>query len=89
MKGHRMNQEQSKVFHEIYKNDTMMANINENIEENKKNKDNLTTELSNAKSIDDIKSITNSIEDIDNKIKQMESRLKECMNNNEELNKTL
>lgn len=81
MKGHRENQDRAKVFHEMRKNEKIMDNINDNLGEKNKNKDELTSKLSNAQSMAEVKTITNSIDSIDDQIKKMTERLEECRSN--------
>lgn len=81
MKGHRENQERAKVFHEMRKNEKIMDNINDNLGEKNKNKDELASKLSNAQNMDEVTTLTNSIESIDDQIKKMTERLEECRAN--------
>jgi len=89
MNGHKNNQEQANIFHELRKTEKMADNINDNLSENNKNKEDLLQQLSNAKTVEDVTLLTNSIDDIDNKIQRMESRLKECKENEEQLKKKI
>ena len=89
MNGHKENQEQAKIFHELRKSEKMVDNINDNLKENNKNKEDLVQQLSNAKTVEDVTLLTNSIDDIDKKIQQMEIRLKECKDNEEQLRKSI
>jgi seryl-tRNA synthetase len=77
MKGYRENQEKSKLFHEHRKNEKMMENINDNIKNQEKNKEEITKKISKAKSIDEVKTLTASLDNIDEQMKRFEERLKE------------
>ena len=85
MKGYRANQEKAKLFYEHNKNEKMIDNINDNIGEQEKNKKELTKKLSKAKSIDEVKTLTSSLENIDSQVKKLEERLKGLMENQSEL----
>jgi seryl-tRNA synthetase len=77
MKGYRENQEKSRLFHEHRKNEKMMDNINDNIANQEKNKEEITNKLSKAKSIDEVKTLTASLDNIDTQLKRLEERLKD------------
>lgn len=85
MKGYHANQEKAKLFYEHNKNEKMIDNINDNIGEQEKNKNELTKKLSKAKSIDEVKTLTSSLENIDTQVKKLEERLKGLMENQSEL----
>jgi chromosome segregation ATPase len=85
MKGYHANQEKAKLFYEHNKNEKMINNINDNLSEQAKNKKELTNKLSKAKSIDEVKLLTSSLENIDNQINKFEERLKGLMSNQDEL----
>ena len=85
MKGYYANQEKAKLFYEHNKNEKMINNINDNLGEQEKNKKELTQKLSKAKSIDEVKTLTSSIENIDTQVKKLEERLKGLMGNQSEL----
>ena len=85
MKGYHANQEKAKLFYEHNKNEKMIANINDNLGEQDKNKKELTKKLSKAKSIDEVKTLTSSLENIDSQVKKLEERLKGLMENQNEL----
>ena len=85
MKGYHANQEKAKLFYEHNKNEKMINNINDNLSEQAKNKKELTQKLSKAKSIDEVKLLTSSLENIDNQINKFEERLKGLMSNQDEL----
>jgi hypothetical protein len=87
MKGHKESQEKAKLFHEMRKNEKMIENINDNLVENQKNKDELTEKLSSATTIEDVQTLTSTIDNVDEQIKKMEERLKECKTNYEHLHK--
>lgn len=77
MKGYRANQEKAKLFHEYRKNEKMMDNINENIETNIKNKEEINKKLKKAKTMEEVTTLTNSLENIESQMKRMQDRLKE------------
>ena len=85
MKGYHANQEKAKLFYEHNKNEKMIDNINDNIGEQEKNKKELTKKLSKAKSIEEVKTLTSSLENIDSQVKKLEERLKGLMENQSEL----
>lgn len=85
MKGYHANQEKAKLFYEHNKNEKMISNIKDNLSEQSNNKKELTQKLSKAKSIDEVKLLTSSLENIDNQIKKFEERLKGLMSNQDEL----
>ena len=87
MKGHKETQEKAKIFHELRKTEKMIGNISDNIEEQSKNKTELTDKLTNAKTPDEMKTLVNSLESIDEQMKKLELRLKECKENEEVLRK--
>lgn len=76
MKGYRANQEKAKLFYEHNKNEKMIGNLNDNIKEQEKNKKELTKKLTKAKSIDEVKTLTASLDNIDSQMKKLEERLK-------------
>ena len=85
MKGHKENMERSRVFHELRKNESMMDNINENVEAKTKLRDEVTEKLSKAENMDEAKTLTTSLENLDNQIKNMQSKLTSCKTNEESL----
>jgi len=85
MKGYHANQEKAKLFYDHNKNEKMINNINDNLGEQDKNKKELTKKLTKAKSIDEVKTLTSSLENIDVQVKKMEERLKSLMDNQNEL----
>ncbi len=85
MKGHEESQHKAKLFHELRKTEQMIANINDNIEAQHKNKEELGNKLSKVKSVDEAKVITTSLDNIENQIKKLEERLKECQTNEADL----
>lgn len=89
MKGYHTNQEKAKLFYEHNKNEKMINNINDNIEEQEKNKNELTKKLGKAKSIDEVKTLTSSLENIDNQVKKLEGRLKDLNNTQSDLQKKI
>jgi len=89
MKGYHTNQEKAKLFYEHNKNEKMINNINDNIGEQEKNKNELTKKLGKAKSIDEVKTLTSSLENIDNQVKKLEERLKDLNNTQSDLQKKI
>jgi hypothetical protein len=89
MKGHKDSQEKAKIFHELRKTEKMMDNINDNIKEKNINKTELTNKLSNAANEEEMKVITNYIDNIDEQLKKMELQLKECKETESKLKKTI
>ena len=85
MKGYHANQEKAKLFYEHNKNEKMINNINDNIDEQEKNKKELTKKLSKAKSIEEVKTLTSSLENIDSQVKKLEDRLKGLVENQNDL----
>ena len=85
MKGYYANQEKAKLFYEHNKNEKMINNINDNLGEQEKNKKELTKKLSKAKNMDEVKTLTSSLENIDTQVKKLEERLKGLMENQNEL----
>jgi hypothetical protein len=72
MKGHKDNQEKAKIFHELRKTEKMIENVTENLEQQSKNKEELTSKLSTVTTEDDMKTILTSIGTIDEQIKRLE-----------------
>lgn len=89
MKGHKENMEKARLFHELRKTEKMMDNINENLEERNKTREELTKKLSKVKNVDEAQTITKSLESIEEQIKRMESRLEDCKNNDTNLKSEL
>lgn len=79
MKNYKENQEKSKLFHEHQKNIQIQKNLQDNIDQKKKNKEEIITEDPEEKKC------TSSLEELDKQIKKMESRKKEL----EEINNGL
>ena len=79
MKNYKENQEKSKLFHEHQKNIQIQKNLQSNIDQKKKNKEQLVTEETGKRNI------TSSLEEIDKQIKKMEERKQEL----EDINKGL
>lgn len=89
MKGYQANQEKAKLFYEHNKTEKMIDNVNDNIKEQEKNKEELTKKLSKAKSMDEVKLLTTSLENIDNQMKKLEDRLKGLVTNQEDLQRKI
>jgi len=87
MKGHKENHEKAKIFHELRKNEKMIDNMNENLEQKYKNKEEITKKLSKAKTDGEMKTLTNSLDTLNEQLKTMELKLKECKENEMELKK--
>ena len=89
MKGHKENHEKAKIFHELRKNEKMADNMNENLEQKYKNKDEITKMLSKAKTDNEMKTLTSSLDNINDQLKTMELKLKECKENETALKKQI
>lgn len=89
MKGHKQNMERARVFHEMRKTESMMDNLNENMESKNKLRDEITAKLSKAKNMDEAKTLTTSLENIEEQIKNMQSKLTDCKTNTESLQQEL
>ena len=77
MKGYHANQEKAKLFYEHNKNEKMINNINDNKVEQEKNKNELKNKLTKAKTVEEVKLLTSSLENIDNQIKKYEEKLED------------
>mgnify|MGYP006424694485 CR=1 FL=1 len=77
MKGYHANQQKAQIFHEYRKNNKMLENINENLTEGHKNKNEITTKLKKAKTMNEVTTLTNSLENIESQMKRMTSKLKD------------
>lgn len=89
MSGYKQNREKAKLFNEFEKTDKMVANIEENLERRKKNKQELTKKLSKVKNMDEAKSITSQLESIEEQLKKMDERLAETTKNRNQLKEQL
>jgi len=89
MKGHKQNMERARVFHEMRKTESMIDNLNENMESKNKLRDEITAKLSKAKNMDEAKTLTTSLENIEEQIKNMQSKLTDCKTNTESLQQEL
>ena len=87
MKGHKDTQEKAKIFHEIRKNEKMIENINDNLQQQQLNKEEVTSKLSNALTQGEMKTLVNSLESIDDQIKKMELKKKELQETEDNLKK--
>ena len=85
MKGHKDNQEKAKMFHELRKNEKMIDNINDNIKEKEINKKELTEKLSEAKTQEEMTTLSACLESVEEQLKKMELKLKECTENENKL----
>lgn len=89
MKGHKENMEKAKLYHELRKTEKLMDNINENLEERNRNRDELTKKLSNVKNMNEAQTLTKSLENVEEQIKGMEERLSECKTNDSNVKEEL
>lgn len=89
MKGHKENMERARVFHEMRKNESMIDNLNENMENKNKLRDEITAKLSKVKNMDEAKTLTTSLENLEEQIKSMESKLESCKSNENALQEEL
>ena len=87
MKGHKDNQEKAKAFHELRKTEKMIENVNENLEQQNKNKEELSTKLSSVANEDEMKGILSSMETIDEQIKRLELKKQEYIESEQNLKK--
>ena len=79
MKGHEESQRKAALFHDLRKTEKMIDNINENIDAQHKNRDDITKKLGKAKTVDEIKTLTTTLEGVEKQIKKLEDRLKESV----------
>jgi hypothetical protein len=89
MKGHKENMEKSRIYHELRKTEKIMDNINENIEERNRTRDELTSKLSKVKNMTEAQTLTKSLETLETQIKGMEERLNNCKDNDSNLKEEL
>jgi hypothetical protein len=74
MKGYKKNQDRSKMYQEIRKNETVMKNIDENILASFKNKKELKEKLDGDLEDSDKTDILNNLEQIDAQLKKMQQK---------------
>jgi len=79
MKGHEESQRKAALFHELRTTEKKIDNINENIESQHKNKEEITKKLSKAKTVDEVKTLTATLDGVEKNLKKLESRLKESI----------
>ena len=89
MKGHKENMERARVFHELRKNESMIDNLNENVNAKNKLREEVTAKLSKAKNMDEAKTLTTSLENLEEQIRNMESKLESCKTNEQSLQEEL
>jgi hypothetical protein len=87
MKGHKDNQEKAKAFHELRKTEKMIENVNENLEQQVKNKEELSNKLSSVVDEGEMKNILTSMETIDEQIKRLELKKKDYIESEQNLKK--
>ena len=87
MKGHKDNQEKAKAFHELRKTEKMIENVNENLEQQAKNKEELSSKLSSVVDENEMKNILTSMETIDEQIKRLELKKKDYIESEQNLKK--
>lgn len=85
MKGHKENMEKSRLYHELRKTEKMMDNINENLDERNRTREELTKKLSKVKNMSEAQTLTKSLETLEEQIKSMEERLNDCRTNDTNL----
>jgi hypothetical protein len=85
MKGHEESQRKAALFHELRKTEKMIDNINENMDAQQKNRDDITKKLGKAKTVDEVKMLTTTLEGVEKQIKKLEDRLKESVENENRL----
>ena len=89
MKGHKDNMEKARIFHEMRKNEKLLDNVNDNLENKNRQKEELTQKLSKVKSIDEAQTLTKSLENLDSQIKEMEGKLSTYKTNDQALQQEL
>lgn len=77
MKKYVDNQEKSKIFHEIRKNEMIIKNLNDNLETRLVNKEETHALLTNATDKDTKHTLKTSLLDIDEQIEKMQDKIKE------------
>ena len=60
MKGHKESMEKARIFHELRKTEKMMDNINENLDERNRTREEIT-KLSKVKNMNEAKTLTKSL----------------------------
>lgn len=85
MKGHKENMEKSRIYHELRKTEKMVENINDNLEERNKVREELTQKLSKVKNVEEATTITKSLESVEEQIRRMEEKLRDCKTNDSNL----
>lgn len=89
MKGHKENMEKARLYHELRKTEKMMDNLNENLDERSRVREELTKKLSKVKNMNEAQTLTKSLESVEEQIKRMEERLNDCRTNDSNLKEEL
>ena len=89
MQGYKENRENAKIFHEYEKTDKMVKNIEENLKQRNKNREELQKKLSKVKTMDEAELITTQLDDIEKQLERMNTRLQETTENRDKLKETL
>lgn len=89
MKKYVDNQEKSKVYHELRKNQLIMKNIDENLQNRVVSKDETLKLLNDSNNKDERKSLKEKLLAIDEQISKMEIKKKEVSETEKTLNETL
>ena len=87
MKGHEESQHKAALFHELRKTEKMIDNINENMESQYQNKEDITGKLSKAKTVDEVNTLTVTLDGVENNIKKLEAQLKNSVETEKRLKK--
>ena len=61
MKGHKENMEKARIYHELRKTEKIMDNLNENLEERSRTREELTKKLSKVKNMNEAQTLTKSL----------------------------
>ena len=85
MKGHKENMEKARIYHELRKTEKIMDNLNENLEERSRTREELTKKLSKVKNMNEAQTLTKSLESLEEQIKRMEEKLSDCQTNDSNL----
>ena len=89
MKGHKENMEKARLYHELRKTEKIMDNLNENLEERNRTREELTSKLSKVKNMTEAQTLTKSLESVEEQIKSMEEKLVDCKTNDSNLKEEL
>lgn len=85
MKGHKENMEKARIYHELRKTEKIIDNLNENLEERNRTREEITSKLSKVKNMTEAQTLTKSLENLEEQIKSMEEKLGDCKSNDSNL----